>query len=149
MSNNKSPEQWIQYEYTEFENSVDSLSNVSPISAYRNTYDALYRLEQRYKTELPSLNKSLASAYYLVFQGDKLVSGALNLRNVSDHTHKCNTFEVGLPSGPVIELPVEASAGLIFSAPVARVIDILGGQHVISHADLLRTARDRIGKHIK
>ena len=115
-------------------------------------YEGLYKFMKRLKKELESgdlTNQEKMLCHTI--SSDKFLNGLLELRTVATHVvsdtaNKKGKIQLYVPSGPLVAIHCETSAGALFSESTFRLPKPLAGITEINHRDNLCTAKARIDK---
>ncbi len=118
-------------------------------------YEGLYKLNQRIKNELRtgSLNKQESSICHEILD-DPFLNGLLELRTVATHIQsdtakKRGYLQLYVPSGQLVDISCEVSAGSAFSNNIFELAEPSSGIGEINHLENLNTAKKRIEKKLK
>lgn len=117
-------------------------------------YEGLYKLSQRIKKELAegNLSKPENRVCNAIAQ-EKYLNGLLELRTIATHVKSDTAIKRGhlnlyMPSGQLISIDPELSAGAVFSHSTFRLPQPASGVSEFRHTELLSTAKARIEKHL-
>jgi hypothetical protein len=128
-----------------FSDKVDQCrdQNNSDMADIHDCYSRLYRAQERYRYEAPTLERAERAPLRKVFEDDKFIQGMFYVRLIGDHVEKGNAVLRHTDNSP-FTITSASSAAAVFSARCVRLLDVHGFAHSWDHVKNLTEAESRI-----
>lgn len=131
--------------YQEFQDSLEECQNSNDSRKFKDAYNSLSRLRDRYNHEndKKGLDGSTFENLENPFNKDVYIRGMMTIRQIGEHVESKNPVIYTSNNSPIY-LEASCSAGSVFNGRYGIVTDREGNTHRLDHWERLNEAKRRI-----